>query len=81
MTSSGVRAAILRELESSGHLLAETEHDLDLVSAGVNSASLIRILSALEELFDIDLDVERLFAGPVTVTRLEAEIIRAAVPS
>lgn len=81
MTSSGVRAAILRELESNGHTLAKTEHDLDLISAGINSASLIRVLSTLEDLFDVDLDVERLFSEPITVSRLEIEIIRATAPT
>lgn len=80
MTSSSVRAAILAELQSNGHMLARTEHDLDLISAGINSASLIRILSNLEDLFDVDLDVEQLFSEPITVSRLEAEIIRATAP-
>ncbi|MER5264027.1 thioesterase domain-containing protein [Actinosynnema sp. NPDC002837] len=46
-------------------------------TSGVNSATLIQALSALEEVFDVDLDTERLFSARVTVTRLEAEITRA----
>jgi len=78
MTGSRVRAAIFKELESRGYTVSESEHDLDLISAGVNSAALIQILSALEDVYEIDLDTERMFSGPVTVARLAAEITRIA---
>jgi acyl carrier protein len=74
---TGVRAAIFGELESRGYVVSE--HDVDLISAGVNSAALIQILSALEDVFEIDLDTERLFTGPVTVARLESEITLASL--
>ncbi|MDO1486851.1 Phosphopantetheine attachment site [Rhodococcus rhodochrous] len=77
MTGSDVRAAIFAELESHGcPPLEEAEPDLDLISRGVNSATLIQVLSALEDRFDIDFEMEPLFSGPMTVTRLEAEIMR-----
>jgi acyl carrier protein len=75
---SGVRAAILTELRAHGCPGAADAPDLDLISLGVNSAVLIQVLSALEDAYDVDLETERLFAGPVTVARLEAEITRAA---
>ncbi len=78
MTDLAVRAAILEELASRGCALSDGEHDLDLISAGVNSATLIDILSALEDRFDVDLASERLFAEPVTVPRIEAELLRLA---
>jgi acyl carrier protein len=71
------RDAIVRELGARGFTLSGDEHEVDLISAGVNSATLIQALSALEEVFDVDLDTERLFSARVTVTRLEAEITRA----
>ncbi|AXI78859.1 acyl carrier protein [Peterkaempfera bronchialis] len=78
MTESRVRAAVLEELASRGYLLSPSEHGQDLIGAGVNSASLIQILSMLEEIFDIDFDMEALFSAPLTVIRLEAEITRIA---
>lgn len=72
-----VRDAIVRELGARGFTLPGDEYEVDLISAGVNSATLIQALSALEEVFDVDLDTERLFSARVTVTRLEAEITRA----
>ncbi|MFF9818652.1 acyl carrier protein [Streptomyces sp. NPDC014006] len=78
MTSTEVRAAIVQELEARGYAVPESEQDADLIGLGVNSAVLIQILSALEDVFDLDIDLERLFLGPMTVARLEAEITRAA---
>jgi len=75
--AADVREAIVRELGARGFALSGEEHEVDLISAGVNSATLIQALSALEEVFDVDLDTERLFSARVTVTRLEAEITRA----
>lgn len=71
-----VREAIFGELGSRGFTVSE--QDVDLIGAGLNSAALIQIVSALEDAFDIDLDVEALFSAPVTVARLETEITRAA---
>ncbi|MEV8436029.1 phosphopantetheine-binding protein [Actinosynnema sp. NPDC051121] len=79
--SVDVRDAIVAELGARGFALSAAEHELDLISAGVNSAALIQVLSALEEVFDVDLDTERLFEARVTVTRLESEITRALASS
>ena len=78
MTDDRVRAAIVTELASRGYDFSDAADDLDLIGAGVNSAALIQTLSALEDVFEIDLDAERLFSGPVTVARLIAEITRSA---
>lgn len=74
MTDAMVRTAIVEELEARGYAVPESGQELDLVCLGVNSAALIQILSALEDTFDIDLDVEQLFSEPVTVARLAAQI-------
>lgn len=77
MAESEAFTAVLRALRAHGCLLSVSEYDLDLVSAGVNSAALIQILSALEDEFEVEFEVESLFGGPVTATRLEAEITHA----
>ncbi|MQS05633.1 acyl carrier protein [Streptomyces alkaliphilus] len=74
MTDAMVRTAIVEELKACGYVVPESGQQLDLVGLGVNSAALIQILSALEDTFDVDLDVEQLFSEPVTVARLEAQI-------
>ncbi|MFE0642943.1 phosphopantetheine-binding protein [Streptomyces sp. NPDC058877] len=76
MTGSDVRAAVLAELDAHG-CPPLAGPGTDLIGHGVNSAALIQILSALEDRFDVDLDLEALFAAPVTVSRLEAEVVRA----
>ncbi|MFF4033738.1 acyl carrier protein [Streptomyces sviceus] len=78
MTASEVRAVIHEELAAHGFPSLTDRPELDLISAGVNSAALIQILSALEDRFDLDLEMEPLFAEPLTVARLEAEITRIA---
>jgi acyl carrier protein len=70
-----VRTAILKELGERGVALGEDD-DLDLIAAGVNSATVIKVLSALEDTFDVDLVTEELFAGPITIARLEVELSR-----
>ncbi|MFF5897124.1 acyl carrier protein [Streptomyces argenteolus] len=77
-TGSEVRGAIHEELAAHGCSAPADRPDLDLIGLGVNSATLIQILSALEDRFDVDLDMEQLFAEPLTVARLEAGITRAA---
>jgi acyl carrier protein len=74
------RDVVLRELAVRGFHLADATDDLDLITAGVNSASLIAILSALEDTYDVDFDTERLFSEPVTVAAVTAEIARRAGP-
>lgn len=76
MTAMPVRDAILRELSQHGVTLSEAEVHRDLIGAGVNSATLIQILSALEDTFDIDLVTEELFDEPLTVMSLEVELAR-----
>ncbi|MFJ9055884.1 phosphopantetheine-binding protein [Streptomyces sp. NPDC102409] len=78
MTESEVRAAIHEELTAHGFPRLRDRPGLDLISAGVNSVTLIQILSALEDRFDVDLETEPLFAEPATVERLAAEITRTA---
>ncbi|WP_282692725.1 acyl carrier protein [Streptomyces sp. CC208A] len=77
MSESDARAAVLAELGAHGYPLLAADPDADLIGHGVNSAALIQILSALEDRFDVDLELEALFAGPVTVSGLAAELVRA----
>jgi acyl carrier protein len=76
MSRSDVRSAIVKELGERGMTLGEGDDDVDLISVGVNSATVIKVLSTLEDRFDVDLVTEELFAGPITVARLEAELSR-----
>lgn len=71
---SAVRTAIIEELRACGYTVPESQREVDLIGLGVNSAALIQVLSALEDAFDVELDIEQLFSGPVTVARLEAHI-------
>ncbi|MCZ0988268.1 acyl carrier protein [Streptomyces diastatochromogenes] len=76
MTRTDVPVAVREEFVSRGHPLSPSQDDVDLISLGVNSVTLIQVLSALEDVFGIDFDMERLFSAPVTVARLETEIAR-----
>jgi acyl carrier protein len=75
--AADVHAAVVAELQAHGHTVPESGYDTGLFSLGVNSADLIQVMSVLEDAFGIDLDLERLFASPVTVARLVAEVVRA----
>ena len=81
MTRTDVPVAVREEFTSRGHPLSPAQDDVDLISLGVNSVTLIQVLSALEDVFGIDFDMERLFSAPVTVARLETEIARGAAPA
>lgn len=73
------RAAILDRLAAHGHPLSAAQRESALVGLGVNSVTLVQVLSSLEDEFDLDFDTERLFAaGPVSVALLEAELVRLA---
>ncbi|MEV6427996.1 phosphopantetheine-binding protein [Nocardia sp. NPDC051463] len=76
MNDSIVREAIVDQLGARGYRLAVDEHETDLISAGVNSVNLVRVMSALEETFDIEFEAAGFFDESVTVARLAAEIIR-----
>ncbi|WP_327145306.1 acyl carrier protein [Nocardia sp. NBC_01327] len=78
MNESTVCEAIAGELSTRGYQLDPEEYRTDLISAGVNSVNLVRVLTALEELFDIEFEAAGFFAEPVTVERLAAEIIEHA---
>ena len=77
MTPSDVQVRVRHAIEVRGIPVSNLVDGRSLVAAGVNSATLIQLLSALEDEFDVDLDVERLFSAPVTLPELEAEIVRA----
>ncbi|GHE38009.1 hypothetical protein GCM10018785_04510 [Streptomyces longispororuber] len=79
MNGTTVCAVIVDELDRQGYRLGPEEYGEDLVGAGVNSVSLVRLLSCLEDRFDIEFEVARLFREPVTVTRL-TEVIIARAP-
>lgn len=73
-----IPTTIRGELIARGYAITDAEHDVHLVSLGVNSPALVQLLSALEDAFDIELNTERLFAAAVTVARLAEEIQRCA---
>ncbi|MFD5797545.1 acyl carrier protein [Streptomyces diastatochromogenes] len=81
MTRTDVPVAVREEFASRGHPLSPSQDAVDLISLGVNSVTLIQVLSALEDVFGIDFDMERLFSAPVTVARLETEIARGTAPA
>jgi hypothetical protein len=70
----------LAALSTTWDRLDGAEPGLSLIRAGVNSVTLIEVVSALEDVFDIDFGTEGLFAEPATVLRLEAEILRLSAP-
>lgn len=65
-----IHDVVRRELDARGHGAAHLDDTRTLVAAGVSSVTLVQVLSALEDAYDVDLDVERIFAGPVTVRAL-----------
>lgn len=75
MSDTTVISAIVDELNMRGYQLEVEQHQTDLISLGLNSVNLVRVLSALEERFDIEFDASGFFTTPVTVNRLEIEII------
>ncbi|MFB7874094.1 acyl carrier protein [Nocardia sp. NPDC056064] len=80
MNESTVRAAVAAELNTHGYRLGAEEYESDLIGAGVNSVNLVRVLTALEERFDIEFDAARLLSAPMTIAQLAAAIIRGASP-
>lgn len=78
MTISDVRSAVVDELAARGFALPESAYDDNLIGQGMNSATLVQVLSALEDRFDVDLATEELFAEPITVIRIERALERHA---
>ncbi|MER5402460.1 acyl carrier protein [Streptomyces sp. NPDC002599] len=68
-------STIVGQLRQQGYDIGPDAYDADLIGAGLNSVNMIRLLSCLEEEFDIDLPVARLFSEPVTVQRLTTQIV------
>ncbi|WP_225098606.1 acyl carrier protein [Streptomyces sp. CoH27] len=81
MTAPDVPAAVREEFAVRGHALSPAQDHADLIGLGVNSVTLIQVLSALEDAFGIEFDMERLFSAPVSVARLETEIARGMAPA
>ncbi|MEU6587041.1 acyl carrier protein [Nocardia sp. NPDC046763] len=75
MNEATVRAAIAEELNARGYRLGADEHAADLIGAGVNSVNLVRVLTALEERFDIEFEASGFFREPVTIARLARTIL------
>ncbi|MGN5376721.1 hypothetical protein BIV25_36275 [Streptomyces sp. MUSC 14] len=66
---------IVDQLRQQGCGIGPDEYEADLIGAGLNSVTMVRLLSVLEEEFDVEFAVARLFREPVTVARLAAEIV------
>ncbi|MET7987506.1 MULTISPECIES: acyl carrier protein [unclassified Streptomyces] len=75
MNESTVLSTIAGQLRVQGYDIGPDEYDADLIGAGLNSVNMIRLLSRLEDEFDVDFPVARLFTEPVSVARLAAEVI------
>ncbi|MFE0171805.1 acyl carrier protein [Streptomyces sp. NPDC059002] len=76
MNEPMVSEAIAAELREQGYPFGPDEYHTDLIGAGVNSVNLIRLLSRLEDRFDMEFEAARLFGEQVTVARL-ADVILA----
>ena len=70
-----VIGTIVDRLRQQGCAIGPDEYGADLIGAGLNSVAVVRLLSVLEEEFDVEFAVARLFREPVTVARLAAEIV------
>ncbi|MFF5037379.1 acyl carrier protein [Nocardia salmonicida] len=75
MNEADIKQVIADELSASGYRISPEEFAADLITAGVNSVNLVRVLSALEERYDIEFDAAGFFREPVTVVRLTEEIV------
>ncbi|MEU7582065.1 acyl carrier protein [Streptomyces sp. NPDC041068] len=71
--------AVADELAGQGYRIGPDEYEKDLIGAGVNSVSLVRLLSDLEERFDVEFEGAELFREPVTVARLTEVILAGTV--
>lgn len=74
------RAAVTEELARLGFDVPEAAYGQDLIGLGVNSVALVQVLSALEDRYDADLDMDGLFAAPLTVERLAAHFVAVGPP-
>lgn len=72
MVRSAVQDVIREEVAARGGEPAGS-----LLAAGLGSAAVVHLVSALEDRFDVDLDVEALFTGPLTVEHLELQVMEA----
>ncbi|MGW1915399.1 acyl carrier protein [Streptomyces sp. NPDC002076] len=75
MNEPTVISGIVDQLQQQGYGIGPDEYEADLIGAGLNSVNMVRLLSVLEEEFDVEFAVARLFREPVTVARLAAEIL------
>ncbi|MER7228783.1 acyl carrier protein [Streptomyces rubradiris] len=75
MSEPEVIDAIVEQLRRQGYGIGPDEYEADLIGAGVGSLVMVRLLSVLEEEFDVEFAVARIFGEPVTVARLAAEIL------
>lgn len=73
-------AAVTEELLRLGFDVPEAAYGQDLIGLGVNSVALVQVLSALEDRYDADIDMDGLFAAPLTVERMAARFAAAGPP-
>ncbi|MGW2651123.1 acyl carrier protein [Streptomyces sp. NPDC001393] len=75
MNEQAVISTIVDRLRQQGYRVGPDEYEADLIGAGLNSVTMVRLLSVLEDDFDVEFAVARLFREPVTVARLAAQIV------
>lgn len=75
MNEADIKHSIAEELGARGYRIGPNEFEADLIAAGINSVNLVRVLTALEERYDIEFETAGFFQEPVTVTRLAAAIV------
>ncbi|MEU4417927.1 acyl carrier protein [Nocardia salmonicida] len=75
MNEVDITQVIADELGARGYQIGPGEFASDLIGAGVNSVNLVRVLTALEERYNIEFEAAGFFREPVTVVRLAQKII------
>ncbi|TDP37669.1 acyl carrier protein [Nocardia ignorata] len=75
MSEADIKQVIADELGARGYQIGPDEFAADLISVGVNSVNLVRVLTTLEEQYNIEFEPTGFFREPVTVVRLAQKII------
>lgn len=81
MNEADIEQAIAEDLEACGYRIGRDEFEMDLITAGINSVNLVRVLTTLEERYDIEFETSGFLREPVTVTRLAQAIVTGLAQS